>query len=96
MSSFDDKTKIPLAWAAAIIISLAGAIGNGAVAHYRLESLEKQWEEYKGDRKEHEAGDKDKDLRLQRVEDRLTNNSETVSRIETKLDASEKEAADKR
>ena len=82
----NSKTSIPLAWAAAILMSIAGVISSGAVAHYRLGSLEKSWEEYRADRKDHEESDKIQELRLQRLEDHVINVDKMLTNIDDKLE----------
>jgi hypothetical protein len=79
MSDLNDKTKIPIAWAATIILSVIGMAFNAGVAHYRLGTVE-------GKVVEIEKASVTRELKIQKLEITLSNIEKTVESIDRKLD----------
>lgn len=85
-SDITEKTRLPLAWAIAIAVSLCGVVGDISVSTYRLGQAENMINEFKSDRRDHESSDRQQELRIQRTEDGLKVINDTLVRIEKKLD----------
>ncbi len=78
----DERTKMPLSWAAAIILALAGSIGNAAVGQYRVGRLEDDLAGYKLELAQKSLTQQAQELKLQRLADSMDTVKESTKRIE--------------
>lgn len=91
MSSLDERTKIPIGWAGAIVIALLGVVSSAAVAQYRINDHDYQLKELKADLKEKAKADAERDLDLREMSgklDGLNDKMDDVKRSVEKLDRS--------
>lgn len=90
MSDINQKTRIPLGWAVTIIVTVISVAFNAGIAHFRLQNLQKQWQEYKVSRVDSQRGFREQQLKLQRLDLTLDNISKRLESIDRKLDRMEK------
>src|SRR5258706_279318 len=83
------KLKIPTAWMVAVIGALATGFGNAAVAHVRLQVVEKDVAVLQARHEEDVRHGHEQDLALQHIADTLEAVQKSLNKIEGKLDASQ-------
>lgn len=81
MSELSDKTKIPLAWAAGIIVSLCSVVATAAVDQYRVGDLEKRFSNSERDKEKHDDEDMKRDIAMVQVVDRLKSIDDTLKEM---------------
>lgn len=84
-----EKTKIPLGWAMTIVTTLSGVIGTGAVSHYRLNMLERSWEDYQHAAELKSDTDRAQELKIQKLEITLQGIDTALNRIDARLERME-------
>jgi len=89
MNELNDKTKLPLGWALTILGTLSSVIGTGAVAHYRLNMLEREWETYKLNLDSKSDTDRLQELKIQKLEITLQGIDSALNRIDARLERME-------
>ncbi len=73
-----EKTKIPLSWAVAIMISLGGTVATASVDQYRIGALEERFKESAREQRKHDDEDNKRDLQLAHVNDKLQSIDDTL------------------
>lgn len=86
MSILDEKTKIPIGWAGAIVIALLSAVGSGAVAQYRINDHDYQLKELKSDLKEKAKADAERDLDLEKMSGKLDGMDEKLDDVKDSIE----------
>lgn len=82
----NEKTKIPLGWALSILGSISGVIATGAIAHYRLNVLERDWMTFQSSFDSKSEVDQAQELKIQKLEIMLGSIGASLERIENKLE----------
>lgn len=85
MSELNDRTKIPLAWAMAIVVSLASVVATAAVDQYRVGDLEKKVDASQVDMKQHDKEDQERDIVQAKMIEKLSSMDETLKDIKDQL-----------
>lgn len=86
MATINEKTKIPLGWAIAIVATLVGLASNFGVAHWRLNSAEATENKLQARTEKVEADIVDQKIQSGKVGVALENISKKLDELDKKLD----------
>lgn len=86
MSEINDRTKIPLAWAATIGLSLLTGVASAAVSQYKISVHDEEIKELKADLKEKAKADASRDLDLEKMNGKLDSMDEKLDDVRSSID----------
>lgn len=86
MSDIEEKTKIPLTWAAIIVSTVIGLAFNAGMAHFRLQSLETEWDKFRVREEDHRKLDSEHDLKIQSLDINMANIANKLTSIDGRLE----------
>ena len=73
MSDISEKTKIPVAWAASIIMALLGVVFNAGIGYAKFNALENEFEKVRIEKVESDRSKQEQELKIQRLDITLSN-----------------------
>jgi peptidoglycan hydrolase CwlO-like protein len=86
MSDINDKTKIPLAWAVAIGMSLVTGVASAAVSQYKISVHDEEIKELKADLKEKAKDDVNRDLSLKEMNGKMDSVADKIDDLKDSVD----------